>query len=512
MKPKFLAFLSLSFLFLTTVIAQEQKKPNVLFIAVDDLKPYLNFYGYAAVKSPNLDKLAEKSTVFMSNYCQQAVCAPTRASLLTGLRPDRTQVWDLKTLIRDKVPQVVTLPQLFKENGYTTAALGKIFDQRSVDKKHDEISWSEPYKNKFKFPDAYGAPVAGHYQNPELKKKYGDILEETPNNPKVKENIKVSTEALDVPDEAYADGAMVTEAIKDLKKYGKAGKPFFLAVGIRKPHLPFVAPKKYWDLYDRSKIELAKWQKPSIDGPAIAYHNSGELRGYNDIVPLNNNTEQLSLNEDKQRELIHGYYASISYIDAQIGRLLNELKASGLDKNTIVILWGDHGWHFGDHSLWNKHSTFEQATRTPLVISIPGQKEKILYNHPTEFVDVYPTLAELAQIKTPQGLDGKSLVPALKGVQTPIKDFAISQYPRKDNHMGYALRTKQYRYVEWVKDFRTTGNFNAANVHAIELYDYEKDPLETKNVANDPAYKQIKEDLSNRMHKFYAEQAAKVKK
>ncbi|WP_304064242.1 sulfatase [Pedobacter glucosidilyticus] len=506
MKPKFLAFLSLSLLSLTAVVAQDKNKPNVLFIAVDDLKPYLNFYGYTAVKSPNLDRLAEKSTVFMSNYCQQAVCAPTRASLLTGLRPDRTQVWDLKTLIRDKTPDVITLPQLFKQNGYTTAALGKIFDQRSVDKKHDEASWSESYKGKYKYPEPYGAPLLNHYQNPEMKKKYANAEE------KDMAEVKVSTESADVPDDAYADGAMVNEAIQDLKKYSSAGKPFFLAVGIRKPHLPFVAPKKYWDLYDREKIELAKWQKPSIDGPAIAYHNSGEFRGYSDIKALAKEDEALNLSADKQREIIHGYYASISYIDALIGKLLDELKSSGLDKNTIVVLWGDHGWHFGDHNLWNKHSNFEQATRTPLVIALPGQQEKVIYNYPTEFVDVYPTLAELAQIKTPQGLDGKSLVTALKGVQAPIKDFAISQYPRKDNHMGYALRTKQYRYVEWIKDFRTTTNFNTTMVSAMELYDYEKDPLETRNVVNDPAYKKIKEELSLKMHTFYAEQAAKVKK
>ncbi|MBC7653355.1 MAG: sulfatase [Oligoflexus sp.] len=510
MKLKLLVFLGLIFFPLTSILAQEKaQKPNVLFIAIDDLKPYLNFYGFSAVKSPNLDKLAERSTVFMSNYCQQAVCAPTRASLLTGLRPDRTQVWDLKTLIRDKNPDVITLPQLFKQNGYTTAALGKVFDQRSVDKKHDEISWTEPYKGKYKYPVAYGAPLLGHYQNPEMKKKYANADE------KDMDEVKVSTESADVPDDAYADGAMINEAITDLRKYGSAGKPFFLAVGIRKPHLPFVAPKKYWDMYSRDKIELAPWQKHSIDGPPIAYHSSGELRGYADIKASVKDDEPLNLSVDKQKELIHGYYASISYVDALVGKLLGELKSSGLDKNTIIILWGDHGWHFGDHNLWNKHSNFEQATRTPLIISIPGQKSKIVYQSITEFVDIYPTLAELANIQPTQQLDGKSLVSALKGDQKAIKDFAISQYPRKngkDNFMGYALRTKQYRFVEWIKDFRTTQKFDQQNVHAVELYDYEKDPLETKNLANDPVYKKIKEDLSSKMHQFYAEQEIKLRK
>lgn len=510
MKTKFLAILSLHLLCLTNVIAQQKtEKPNVLFIAIDDLKPYLNFYGFSPVKSPNLDKLAQRSTVFMSNYCQQAVCAPTRASLLTGLRPDRTQVWDLKTLIRDKNPDVVTLPQLFKQNGYTTAALGKVFDQRSVDKKHDERSWSEPYKGKYKYPEAYGEPLLGHYQNPDIKKKYANADE------KDMAEAKVSTESADVPDDAYVDGAMINEAILDLKKYGSAGKPFFLAVGIRKPHLPFVAPKKYWDMYSRDKIEIAPWQKPSVDGPQIAYHSSGELRAYADIKALTKDDEPLNLSADKQKELIHGYYASISYVDALVGKLLDELKSSGLDKNTIIILWGDHGWHFGDHNLWNKHSNFEQATRTPLIISLPNQKSKIVYNSMTEFVDVYPTLAELANIQLPKGLDGKSLVSALNGEQKVIKEFAISQYPRKsgkENYMGYALRTKQYRFVEWIKDFRTTQKFNPLNVSAVELYDYDKDPLETKNLANAPEYSKIKEELSDKMHLFYADQETKVRK
>lgn len=510
MKYKFIAYLSLSLFSLTPLLAQDKaQKPNVLFIAIDDLKPYLNFYGFSAVKTPNLNKLAEYSTVFMNNYCQQAVCAPTRASLLTGLRPDRTQVWDLKTLIRDKNPNVVTLPQLFRQNGYTTAALGKIFDQRSVDKKHDEVSWSEPYKGKYKYPEAYGEPLLNHYQNPEMKKKYAKADE------KDMAEVKVSTESIDVPDDAYADGAMINQAVLDLKKYGNSGKPFFLAVGIRKPHLPFVAPKRYWDMYSRDKIELAPWQKPAIEGPEIAYHTSGEFRGYADIKALAKDDEPLNLSADKQREVIHGYYASISYVDALVGKLLAQLKLSGLDENTIIVVWGDHGWHFGDHNLWNKHSNFEQATRTPLIISLPGQKSEIVYNSITEFVDVYPTLVELAGLPVANNLDGKSLVPALKGDQNAVKEFAISQYPRnrgKENYMGYALRTKQYRLVEWIKDFRTTQKFDPVNVYAIELYDYEKDPLETKNLANDPTYKKIKDDLSKKMHAFYEEQANKLKK
>ncbi|HEX7366563.1 MAG TPA: sulfatase, partial [Pelobium sp.] len=362
--------------------------------------------------------------------------------------------------------------------------------------------------NNFTYPEAYGPPLLGHYQNPEMKKKYADGA-----NTNMAE-VKVSTECADVPDDAYLDGAMMKEAVLDLKKYGASGKPFFLAVGIRKPHLPFVAPKKYWDMYKREDIELAPWQKPSIDGPKIAYHNSGETRSYTDIKSMDNSEQLLKLDDAKQRELIHGYYASISYIDALIGNLLAQLKSSGLDKNTIIVFWGDHGWHLGDHSLWNKHSNFEEATKAPLMIHLPNQQAKMVYNSVTEFVDIYPTLVELAGLPVSKNLDGKSLLSALKGDEKPIKEFAISQYPRKngsENYMGYALRTKQYRLVEWVKDFKTSQKFKTSSVSDMELYDYQKDPLETRNLINDPGYQKVREELTSKMHTFYAEQEIRAK-
>jgi iduronate 2-sulfatase len=490
----------------------QKPKPNILFIAIDDLKPNLNCYGFSEVKSPNIDRLANQGTLFSMNYCQQAVCAPTRASLLTGLRPDRTEVWDLKTLIRDRNPHVVTLPQFLKDHGYVTAALGKVYDQRSVDKKHDALSWSEPYKNKYEYPAAYGTPIMGFFQSPELKKKYAHLLDEDSEDKASAKEPKMTTESMDVPDEAYPDGAMVKQALADMKNYAKGDKPFFLAVGIRKPHLPFVAPKKYWDMYDRSKIELAKWQQPSVNGPEIAYHSSGELRAYQGITSMDGAEGLLKLSPEKQRELIHGYYACISYADALVGKLLDELKASGLDKNTIVVLWGDHGWHLGDHSLWNKHSNFEQATKAPLIISLPGQKQKIVYNSPTEFVDVYPTLVQLAGLPVSEQLDGVSLVSALNGDKKPVKQFAISQYPRKqggEDYMGYALRSNRYRYVEWVK--KNTQGVNPAIV-ATELYDYEKDPNETRNLANENEFAKIKDQMALQLHNLHQEVGKKKSK
>jgi iduronate 2-sulfatase len=490
------------------------KKYNILFIAVDDLKPDINSFGNKNVITPNIDKLAKTGTIFNGNYCQQAVCGPSRASLLTGLRPDKTQIWDLQTMIRDKNRDIVTLPQYFRENGYTTMGMGKIFDPRSVDKSSDEKSWTAAFKKKFPLAKDYEDLAFETYQSPDIKakEKAGVKLGDGDD---AKSEIKVSTESLDVPDDAYVDGAMANYTVTQLKQMKGSDKPFFMAVGFKKPHLPFVAPKKYWDMYDRNKLPLAAWQKKSIDGPEIAYHNAGELRSFIDINPLNDNGKKnsaLAIAEEKQRQLIHGYYACISYIDAQVGKIMEALKAEGLDKNTIIVLWGDHGWHLGDHSLWAKHSNFEQATKAPLLFSVPGLTSGKIYTQPTEFVDIFPTLCELNGLTVPAYLDGKSLVPAMRDNNTVIKDFAISQYPRgagkgAREFMGYSLRNRQFRFTEWMGNrFTTAKPFNAADISVIELYDLINDPNETKNIANDPKMKKVVEELSGQLHNYYAQQ------
>jgi iduronate 2-sulfatase len=517
----------------TTASTMTEAPPqyNVLFIAVDDLKPDMGAFGFNETKTPNIDKLAKNSTVFNNNYCQQAVCAPTRASLMTGLRPDKTKVWDLQTLIRDKNPNALTIAQLLKANGYVTSAMGKIFDPRSVDKDHDAVSWSLPYKNKFKYPEGYEDIVFEAFQSPEMKAKFKSLQaqrdakkggnkdkNEDLDNPKItRQDIMVSTESADVPDDAYFDGAMTNHAISQLKAQKGAAKPFFMAVGFHKPHLPFVAPKKYWDMYDRRKVSLAKWQKPSIDGPDIAYHNAGEMRGFKDIEKLvgkaKGGKDLLELPEAKQRELIHGYYACISYLDAQVGRLMDALKAEGLDKNTIIVFWGDHGWHLGDHSLWCKHSNFEQAARAPLMFTVPNMTKGNVYTQPTEFVDIFPTLCELTGISLPTYLDGKSLVPALKDNKAKIKDYAISQYPRTGakgegkNVMGYSLRTERYRYTEWVGSGYTTAQpFNQNLLVGREMYDMVNDPDETTNIAEKKEVKDVVKDLSGKLSEYYKQQ------
>lgn len=396
---------------------QNDGKKNILFIAVDDLKPLLGCYGDPLVKTPNIDKIAKKGVLFTHSYCQQAVSGPSRASLLTGMCPDRTQVWDLKTLIRDKNPDVVTLPQHFKNNGFETVGIGKIYDTRSVDKESDKVSWSTPYIDFANYYDSkQGEPALGHYQSPavrELVKKYETEARAKGKTKKreinqyIQEHIKPSTETVILSDEVYSDGAIASGAVKYIKEH-KGDKPLFLAVGFKKPHLPFCAPQKYWNMYNRNDIQLAQFRKRADNSPDFAYHNCGELRSYSDIPPLISfsDIDNLIIPDEKAKELIHGYYAAVSYMDAQLGKVLDALKEKGLDKNTIIILWGDHGWHLGDHGLWNKHTNFENATRVPLIIfdpSIASGKS----DTPVEFLDIYPTLCDLAGIPIPNNLDGQ---------------------------------------------------------------------------------------------------------
>ena len=533
---KYLTIIVLALLYNQSIFSQEKKKPNILFIAIDDLKPILGCYGNTIIKTPNIDRLAKMGTVFMSNYCQQAVCGPTRASIMTGKRPDYTKVWDLKTKMRDVNPDIVSLPQYLITQGYSTQVIGKVYDNRCVDKKMDAPSWSVPYYNYFKTEEKYyaketGMPILGAYQSPETKElaikftkegqEKGLIDKELDDF--VSKSIKPAVECVDVPDNAYNDGANALRALEILEKLNSDPKPFFFAVGFSKPHLPFVAPKKYWDLYKREDMPVAAFQEKSKNSVDVAYHNAGEIRAYTDIPPLLSFTDQkdfgLTLPINKQQELIHGYYAAVSYTDAQVGKLLDKLDALGLTKNTIIILWGDHGWHLGDHNLWCKHTNFEQATRTPMIIAAPGIAPSTT-NAPTEFVDIFPTLCDLAGVTIPETLDGKSVMPLMTKKVKSVKEYAISQYPRSGNSteterqgyasskvMGYSLRDKRYRYTIWMNNnFRSTQAFNPDFIVGTELYDYEKDPNETNNVVDEKEYKSVVKDLKTKMLAFLAAQ------
>ena len=535
MKLLKIKFTLIAFLLFTglSMFAQKSEKPNVLFIAIDDLKPILGCYGDSMVKTPNIDRLAAMGTVFLSNYCQQAVCGPTRASLMTGKRPDYTKVWDLKTPMRNINPDILSLPQYFASQGYSTQGIGKVYDSRDVDKENDKPSWSVPYyKTDLKYYDPkFGEPANGRYQMPETKKVLLQYFQEgidqgmkkSEANEYALKKLKPTTECIDAPDNAYNDGANALQARDILIDLNKKSEPFFFAVGFAKPHLPFISPKKYWDLYQRDQMPIAPFQEKTKNAVDVAYHNAGELRAYTDIEPLTSFSDTkkfgVSLPIEKQKELIHGYYAAISYTDAQIGILLKTLDSLGLTKNTIIVLWGDHGWHLGDHNLWCKHTNFEQATHAPLIISSPKLKSNKT-NAQTEFVDIFPTLCELSGLKIPEKLDGVSLVPLMKNPKSSVKEYSVSQYPRSGNDpetdrlgyaapkvMGYSIRNAQYRYTVWMKnDFRSTEPFDKKLILGEELYDYKVDPLEKENVIGEKNYSTTAEELRNKMIAFFKSQ------
>tara|TARA_A100000164_G_scaffold365626_1_gene385410 strand:- start:1639 stop:4662 length:3024 start_codon:yes stop_codon:yes gene_type:complete len=475
-------------------------KKNILFISVDDLKPSLGVYGDNYAITPHIDKLASFGTTFTNAHVQQAICAPSRVSLLTGLRPDLTEVWDLETQMRDKNPNILTLPQYFKENGYSTVGMGKIFDNRSVDRKLDQRSWSQPYIKVEVNHSIHGNSITG-FQSPENKKILTQIRDKASEDgiPQgrmwqyLRSKFKPSIESFDISDDGYTDGVITLAAVSQLSKLSEKDDPFFLAVGFVKPHLPFVAPKKYWDMYNREEIKLAEYQKRARGTVKLSYNNNGEMRSYTDIP--DSFDESGLINKDKQRELIHGYYACVSYIDAQIGIILDELEKNDLMDNTIIVLWGDHGWHLGDHGQWAKHSNFEQATRAPLIIVDPDTKSSNFSASPVEFIDVFPTLVELTGHDLPESLQGSSLSPILKGKSKRVKDFAVSQYPR-GNVMGYAMRNERYRYVAWYKNRSTVED----DVIIKELYDYKNDPNETVNIVG--VERELSERFQNSLNTF----------
>ncbi len=505
----------------TNLNTETKGKPlNILFIAIDDLKPDLGAYGDPYAITPNMDKFAEKAVVFNNNMCQWAVCGPSRASLMTGKRPDYTKVRDLKTRMRDKNPDILTIPQYFKQNGYLTMGVGKIYDPRCVDKDMDKPSWSVPFYKEWEIPynKKYGQPVFGYYQNPKIKNRIKKMLAEAKakgvKNPQlyVRKHYKPPYEISDAPDDAYVDGAIANQGIRMLETAAKQDKPFFAAIGFKRPHLPFVANKKYWDLYDPDKIPLAKYQEMSVNGPKLAYHSSNELRSYKDdsIEYRLDENRLLRLDKNTQKKLIHGYYACTSFVDVQVGKVLKKLKELGLDKNTIVVIWGDHGWHLGDHSLWNKHSNFEQATRSTLMIYTPENIKTGHIDSPTEFVDIFPTLCDLAGLKIPGNLDGRSLKPVIYGTTKKVKDFAVSEI-RRGNKMGYSFRNDHYRYTVWIKGKVSTDPVNENDIFAEELYDYINDPLETVNHAGEEKYQKIKNKMKAQAFAFFKNEYEKNK-
>ena len=451
-----------AWLFAAALFAAETKPLNVLFIAVDDLRPEANASGSALIKTPNLDRIAARGTTFDRAYCQQAVCSPSRSSLMTGRRPDATRVWDLETHFRTALPDAVTVAQHFKNQGYHSQGMGKIF-HGGFD---DAPSWSVPWQTP-------KAPQYARGENQQLQSANVD---------KKGRGRGPAYESADVADDTYTDGKTARLAAQTLADLKQRGKPFFLAVGMAKPHLPFVAPKKYWDLYDPKAIYVPAFGKLPSGAPKFVGHTNGELGSYAGMP------KDGIVDEATARTLRHGYYAAISYMDAQVGLLLDALEKEGLAQNTVVVLWGDHGWQLGEHGLWHKHTNFEVAVRAPLLISVPGQKAAGRRSASlAEFIDLYPTLADVCGLPVPKELEGVSLRPVLDDPAAKVRPVAISQYPRNDagqSLMGYSIRDDRWRLTLW-RDRADN------SIHATELYDEVGDPHETLNVAAKPEHAEV---------------------
>jgi arylsulfatase A-like enzyme len=494
-------------------VAGTEPRPNVLFIAVDDLKPAIGAFGDPHAVTPYLDRLAARGTIFLNAHCQQAVCAPSRVSVLTGLRPDKTRVWDLKTRFRDRLPDVVTLPQRFRLDGYHTLGIGKIFDPRSADSKAqmDADSWSEPYN----WQTAPAEATFG-FRNPavvEQVRRRKAEPEPMPDGwrPQIRAVFGAAgmppTDRAAVPDTDYEDGMFAQMAVDRLAELSRGDQPFFLAVGFKKPHLPFAAPEKYWQLHDPDTLPLAEVRDPPLGAPDYAPQHGWELRAVYDVP------KQGPLSEPLQRELVHGYYAAVSFIDAQIGRLLDGLDQHGLTDNTIIVLWGDHGFHLGDHAIWCKHTTYEQATRSPLLIVDPRRDHAGgRVTTPVELLDIFPTLLELAGQDPaghgPHALQGTSLLPLLQAPEGSVKAVAVSQYPRRNERgtfEGYAFRDERYRYVQWRAMDRRAGD-PLGPIVAEELYDYSTDPRETRSLIGSAEHRAAADRLRQIAEQHFARQ------
>jgi arylsulfatase A-like enzyme len=464
-------------------------RPNVLFIAVDDLRPALGAYGDATALTPNIDRLARSGVTFLQAHVQQAVCNPSRASLMTGLRPDSLRVWDLDTDFRTTVPDVVTLPQHFRQQGYFATVVGKIYHNIFP----DTLSWSEPEMKIPGFPYDPDA-VYHHRDNLAIQEVRKAAAIAAGRQQRLIDQFGLwylkanATEAVDLPDSVYYDGAQTNYAVRKLKELAGRPEPFFFGVGYYRPHLPFNAPQKYWDLYDREAIPLARTPSVPTGAPEMAINNMRELRGYADFSGVPHPFKG-SITEAEARRLKHGYYASVSYIDAQVGRLLDALDSLGLAQNTIVVLWGDHGYKLGEHNSWAKMTNHLVDTHAPLIIRAPGAAAPgTRLSQMVEFVDIYPTVTELAGLPLPGHLQGTSAVPLFKDSTRAWKTATFSQFLRQGiwvgldslPYMGYSIRTERYRYATWE-------NWETRQGAARELYDHLADPDETRNLADDPA-------------------------
>lgn len=474
-----------------TLPASAAEKLNVLFIAADDMRPQLGCYGDATVKSPHLDALARRGLVFQRSYVQQALCSPSRISMLSGRYPHTTGIFEIGRPLRATMPDITTMPQHFKNNGYHTRSLGKIYHV-GID---DDASWTVPAWHSKK-PRASAATQAAVAKLVADAKARGVEL---PKKGKGNRNLAIPPfEAVDCADGDLLDGDCATNAVEQLREHAKnPARPFFLAVGFANPHVPWIAPKKYFDLYDPAKLPLATNEFLPKGSPDFAATSGADFYGYRDVPQVKGD----QLPERFKRECLQGYLAAISYVDAQVGRLLAALDETGLAKNTVVVFWSDHGYYMGEHTWWGaKHNNYEGATRNCLLIATPGQKTagqstKAL----AQSVDLAPTLTELCGLPAHEGFQGRSLKRVLDDPQASVNEAAFSWYP-KNGYLGVAMRTDQWRYVEWTKPGAATER---------ELFDMVHDKQNDLNVSAKPEHAKVVESLSRQLREKFPVQELK---
>jgi len=483
------------------------KKPNVLFLSIDDLRPSLGVYGDSIAITPNIDKLAMEGITFKDAYCQAAVCAPSRASLMTGVRPDSTRVWHLGDEFRKINPDVITMPQYFSKFGYHTVNIGKIFHNYMP----DSISWDEPdlRPKRYLKEDWLKRDGETFYISKEVNasqaKKRDSLLKLSPIRYADGWNTGPAWEAADVHDTMYYDGAQTKLAKQTLTRLSKMDKPFYLGLGYFRPHLPFTAPKKYWDLYDPEKIPLANNPEIPEGAPLHSMNSMYELRHYDGFTHIGHPTSPYRMNIDTVRTLRQGYYASVSYVDALLGDLFSHLKQLGIYENTIIVIFGDHGWKLGDHNSWGKMTNYNIDLKVPLIVRYPGQeKPGAQTDAMVELVDLFPSLCELAGIDIPDYTQGKSFVPLTKNPELAWKNAAFSQFHRRPKvsadgkrYMGYSLNTKKYHFIEWYGWDPKTGS--SGEFKSSELYDKVNDPYETLNLSNMEDMNEVKDSLSKQL-------------
>lgn len=482
---------SLIISFSQRIIGQNLSR-NILLIVVDDLRPRLGCYGSKEIITPNIDKIAEGGVLFERAYCQIASCGPSRASFLTSRWPDQTQIFDNQPYVRDHLPDIITLPQLFKNHGYKTLSFGKIFHGIFENEVRDDPeSWSEmPWRPK----------VAQYFTETGLeilKKDHKDYIDEVGNifDAMTKRRLKgLVWESPDIPDSMFADGMTANKAIASIGAWDEDEGPFFIGVGFVKPHLPFVAPKKYFDLYSGYGVNNIEDGELPENLVSLSHNDSRELRGYKGVPKEGNISMNTAL------EVTKAYNACVSFIDAQIGKVINQLERMDALENTIIVILGDHGYHLNDLGLWCKNTNFESGLRVPLIISTPETRSQgYKSDELVELLDLMPTLCDLTGLPIPEGVKGESLAPVFNDSTFQLKEYAISQGPRpyfgrdKGSYMGYSIRSDRFRYTEWLPKDKSKPIFR-------ELYDFNKYDKECINIADDPEYANIIQEMSSTMY------------